>query len=185
MSYILFFFLFNTLSHYEGNSPKNIQANNVINVKCFNYVIEDGVAVEDSVLSVERNFNTSGLPLETIIYADYSDSITFRTIYEYQYENDTLLKARNTYSGDSKKLIVQTNFEYDKNDLQIRSESYNVKEQKLEFISSLEYDKEQLLRKIKWKKDNKLIGKESYDYNGHGRLNEVTTKLNHKNNFRV
>ncbi len=185
MNYILFFFLFNTLSHYEGNPPEMIQLNNIAQVKCYNYTIEDGQVLKDSVLTVERNFNKAGLPLDIIIYADYTDDKNIGSIYEYQYDNDTTLSIRNTYLGDEKILRSKTIYKYNENNQQISSESYNIEKDKLEALNTLEYNKDNQLSKQKWVINGELIGTESYKYNGHGRLNEVLTKLNKKNKFRI
>lgn len=89
MNYIIFFFLFNTLSHYDGNAESILRSNDIQNVKCYNYAIVDGAETQDSSLTVERNVNKAGHTLETILYDTLEE---MRSVYAYEYKHDTILQ---------------------------------------------------------------------------------------------
>lgn len=172
MKYIIYFFLFNTLSQYSGNEQIVIKANQVKEVQCFNFKIEDDKILEDSFLIVQRFFNAEGLPSQIDVY-DNPDKK--KVTYEYIYQSDSILTQQNTYFPDSNKISSSSFSHYNDDQKLIKSESINPKGN-VEIFTEWKYNKAgQIIEKNTHYKDD-IILKEYYEYDSRNRLVLVTTK---------
>ncbi len=182
MKYLLFYFLFNTLSHYEGNTPKVLSENDIHHVQCYNYTIKNGEVLKDSFLMVERRFNAEGHPLEISIY-EKDGSV--RSLYEYAYKQDSILMERKTYRGNRDSLVEIHEPIYNKKGQRTGSHNAHADGAPKLLNTATKYNRKGQVKKTIWREKGKSILQESYTYRLDGKLMTVQTKQKRADNFKI
>ena len=172
MKYIIYFFLFNTLSQYSGNEPTIIKSNQVKKVQCYNFKIEDDKILKDSFLMVKRYFNQEGYPIKTFV-CDNPERDT--AIYEYHYKSDSILSRQMSYAVKTYESTSTAYFDYNDSQKLIKTET-KTPNGIIETGSDLKYNKSGQLIEKDIHYLGEIILKETYEYDSRDRLVNITTK---------
>jgi len=149
-----------------------LKENKIKCIEFYNYNIEEGEILPDSMMNLKTEFNSKGYVVNTIIY----DSLKMKHRYEKIYSKDTILTGMRTYFGSDSIVQVVTQFEYEEGK---RISEIHFKEEGKIIDVKYFYNKQNLLSKSIAKYKGGVIHKSKFKYNTNNQL------LKRRNNRKV
>ena len=146
----------------------------------YNFKIVDGKVTQDSVIAVNRKFNSRGFRTETTVYSDGVISMK----YEYEYLGDTLGFIRRTYSYQDSGLVLlaETKRDYDKN-FKLKKVYDIYSSSKYKGKSKYNYNKKGQLKRYRLKFNGRKVKDIKYKYDVNGNIIEIENLVPTKETF--